>query len=93
MMEKVQLSQPIKRGEDEIVEITLREPCTGDIRGTKSTDLLQMDVAAITVVLTRISSPVLTPAEIDALPASDFVQLAGRVVGFLAPPEVRKGLA
>lgn len=81
----IPLETPIKRGEAEITAITLRKPAAGELRGTTLTDLLQMDVAAITRVLPRISDPTLTEAEVAGMDPSDFTALASEVAGFLLP--------
>ncbi len=58
------LESPIQRGEQTITAITLRRPRAGELRGVKLMDLLQMDVAALHVVLPRITSPMLTTHDV-----------------------------
>lgn len=84
-MKTITLDTPIKRGETEITSISLRKPAAGELRGLNLTDLLQMDVIAVTRVLPRISDPTLTEAEVSALDPADFTVLASEVAGFLLP--------
>lgn len=84
-MKTITLDTPIKRGETEITAISLRKPAAGELRGVNLTDLLQMDVIAVTRVLPRISDPTLTEADVSALDPADFTQLASEVAGFLLP--------
>lgn len=84
-MKTITLDTPIKRGETEITAISLRKPAAGELRGVNLTDLLQMDVIAVTKVLPRISDPTLTEAEVSSLDPADFTQLASEVAGFLLP--------
>lgn len=79
------LDTPIKRGESEITELALRKPAAGELRGVTLTDLLQMDVAALTKVVPRISEPALTEAEVARMDPADLVQIGGVVTGFLLP--------
>lgn len=83
----IPLSRPIKRGSGDLAKLTLREPSTGDLRGLKLTDLLQMDTAALLTVLTRITAEGLTGPEAASLSPADLVRAGGAVVGFFAPSE------
>lgn len=77
----VELDTPIKRGEQEITEVELRKPSSGELRGIQLADLLQMDVSALIKLLPRISP--LTEAELRALDPADLVALGVKVTGFL----------
>lgn len=81
----ITLDQPIKRGDSEITSIELRKPASGELRGLNLTDLLQMDVAALQRVLPRISTPMLTEAEVGALDPADLLQMGTTVASFLLP--------
>ncbi len=85
----VTLDTPIQRGEQQITEVVLRKPAAGELRGIALTDLLQLDVVALSTVLPRISSPALTSADIAKLDPADLVQLGGEVAGFLLPKAAR----
>ena len=81
----VPLDTPIKRGEQEITEITLRKPDSGALRGANLADLLQMNVDALITVTPRISTPTLTEAEVRRMDPADLVQIGKEVAGFLLP--------
>lgn len=83
----IELDYPIKRGEQEIKEITLIKPeGTGWMRGASLMALMQMDTAALTMVLPRITQPPLTEPEIRVkLAPSDLFQIGAEVAGFLLP--------
>lgn len=83
------LDSPIKRGTSEILEVTLRKPMAGELRGVTLTDLLQMDVLALRKVLPRITTPTLTEHEIGQMDPADLVQLASLVTGFLLPKSAK----
>ncbi|SMH35807.1 phage tail assembly protein [Maritimibacter sp. HL-12] len=85
----VRLLQPIKRGDEEIREVAIRIPSVGALRGLKLTNVLQMDVNALSVLLPRISQPALLPDEVAGLDPADFMTLAARVVGFFMTPEAK----
>ena len=67
------LQFPIKTAEGTVDTVELRKPGTGELRGVKLTDLLQMDVNAMFTVIPRISQPALTAddlAKLDCLHCS-----------------------
>lgn len=79
----VALDTPIKRGNQEITEVTLRKPTSGELRGTKLSDLISLDVIALQKVLPRISSPTLTENDVAMMDPADLCQLGGVFVSFL----------
>lgn len=85
MSKSITLDTPIKRGDNEVTAIALRKPAAGELRGVTLTDLLQMDVAALTKVVPRISDPALTEVEVARMDPADLVQIGGAVSGFLLP--------
>jgi hypothetical protein len=82
----VKLSQPIERTTGAITELTLRKPATGELRGLKLMDVMQMDVNALGVLLPRIAQPTITKADIDAMDLSDITELGVEVIGFFSQP-------
>lgn len=84
-MKTITLDTPIKRGDSEITSIQLRKPLASELRGCSLSDLLQMDVATITKVLPRLSSPVLTEQEAGRMDPADLLQCATEIAGFLLP--------
>jgi len=88
--ETITLDTPMQRGKTTVTEITVRKPKAGALRGVSLTDVLQMDVAALTKVLPRITTPAITEPEIRDMDPADLVQLGGAVASFLLP---KKALA
>lgn len=79
----IKLTRPLTAGRPEpITAVTLREPASGDLRGLKLTDIMQMDVAAMTRLIPRLTNPALAPSEVEALGPADFMSLCTGVVGF-----------
>lgn len=85
----VQLDNPIIRNGETINAIALRKPKTGEMRGLSMVDILNMDVNGMSILLPRISSPMLSKEEVQALEPEDFVQLASEVAGFLVSKKLR----
>lgn len=79
----ITLDTPIQRGSQIVSQVTLRRPLAGELRGLSLASLLQLDVSNLQMLLPRITSPMLTRAEIDQLDPADLVQLGTEVTGFL----------
>lgn len=88
----IKLDTPLMRGDTTISEITLRKPTAGALRGVSLSELLQLDVTALTTVLPRISEPTLMAHEVMQLDVADLVQLGGEVAGFLLPKAAKGSL-
>lgn len=86
----VKLDTPLQRGDTTIAVVQLRKPRAGELRGVSITALLQMDVAALEAVLPRITSPILTKADVAQLDPADLLQLGTEVSGFLLPKAVKE---
>ncbi|GJA75418.1 phage tail assembly protein [Aeromonas caviae] len=84
----VTLDNPIQRGEQTISEIVVRKPMAGQLRGLNMTDILQMDVNALSKLLQRITSPALTEVDISAMDPADLMQLGQEVAAFLLPKKL-----
>ncbi|WP_429118281.1 phage tail assembly protein [Aeromonas hydrophila] len=84
----VTLDQAIQRGDTTITEIQLRKPKAGEMRGLNMTDVVQMDVNALTKLLPRITTPMLTEAEIGNMDPADLMQLGSEVSTFLVPKKM-----
>lgn len=88
----VEFDTPIVRGTQEITEIVLRKPKSGELRGVALVDLLQMDVLALRKVLPRITTPSLTDHEIGNMDPADLVDCAGKVAAFLLKKSAREAV-
>lgn len=85
----VKLETPIKRGETTIEQVQLRKPKAGELRGLALSDLLNMDVLAVSTLLPRISDPILNKHDIEELDLDDLVLLAGELTNFFVPKNMR----
>lgn len=90
MQTTITLDSPIKRGDDTIDKVEVRKPASGELRGCNLTDLLQMDVVALTKVLPRITTPSLTEKEVSRLDPADLLQMGTEVSGFLLPNRMKQ---
>lgn len=89
-VEVVTLDCPIKRGDTEIKEVTLRKPLAGQLRGIKLAELLNLDVGSVQLVLPRISAPALLPHEIAQLDPADLAELGVKVASFFVRKSSRE---
>jgi hypothetical protein len=87
----ITLEEPIQRGTQTITDVTVRKPKSGELRGTQLVNLLHMDVAALEIVLPRITQPTLTKAEVANLDPADLTQFGVEVSGFLLTRASREG--
>ena len=78
----IKLTTPIKRGDKHVTELVLRKPDTGALRGLKIIDLMNIDVTALGILLTRIATPSITMDEFNALDPADTTQIGAEVAGF-----------
>jgi hypothetical protein len=81
----VPLAEPIKVDGKEITSVTLRKPKSGELRGLKVAEIMQMDVDTMIKLLPRITSPVLDPALVEDLDADNFGPLAQKAMSFFLP--------
>lgn len=88
----ITLESPIQRGERTIDSIALRKPAAGELRGIALADLLRLDVAALIAVLPRITSPTLTPQDVQQLDLVDLTALGTEVLGFFMSKADRANL-
>jgi len=86
---EVELDSPIKREGDDVTVITLRKPMAGELRGLSLADLLNLEVDAITRVLPRISTPVLSEQEARNMDPADLVACGGEISSFLLPKRLK----
>ncbi|MFY1027603.1 phage tail assembly protein [Actinobacillus seminis] len=81
----VKLTRPIKRGDKEFTEIIVTKPTIPALKGLKMLDVLHSDVNALTVLLPRVTQPMLHKNDFDSMEIHDFVDLAGAALNFLVP--------
>jgi hypothetical protein len=85
----ITLDVPIQRGNTTIVEITLRKPNAGELRGLSLQRLHQADADELLKLLPRITTPSLTPHECAQLDPADLSEAGGVVISFLLKKAVR----
>lgn len=90
---KITLETPIKRdGSDDIKVVELLKPSTGQLRGIKLLDIMQMDATAMMTLLPRMTNPPLDPKDVAALDPADFMKLATLTTSFFGPKAEREEL-
>lgn len=88
--EVVKLETPLQRGKSLVKEITIRKPMAGGLRGVSIVDVMNLDVAALSKVLPRITAPALTEAELKTMDIVDLIQLGTALNGFLTPKKYKE---
>lgn len=78
----VSLSAPIDIDGAKEQLITLRKPKSGELRGLKLVDLMQMDVSALMTLLPRITQPPMSPQQVSDLDLKDLTRFGTKVIGF-----------
>ena len=88
----VTLVNPVTIDGNQVSEITVRKPMGGDLRGLKLTDILQMDMNAMTKLLPRITQPSLSPQQLQTdIEPEDLTDLCSKVVLFFVRREQLDG--
>ncbi|MBJ8418775.1 phage tail assembly protein [Acinetobacter courvalinii] len=85
----VELENPIIRGSDSITQITLRKPNVGTLRNLSLQDVLKWNVEATNTVLTRISYPTLSIADLNGMDIADYTSLAVELTNFLVSAKAK----
>lgn len=78
----VKLAGALMIGDEAVPEITIRKPVSGDLRGIKLVQLLEMDVDTVGTVLERVTQPPLNKLTFYQLEAPDLANLSTALVGF-----------
>lgn len=86
----VVLDFPVVRGTETIKSVTLRKPNAGALRGIKLTELLQLDVVSLHLLLPRVTTPTLLRHEVEALDPADLTALGTEVVSFFVRRSIRE---
>ncbi len=90
--EVIGFDTPIIRGEQQIEQVILRKPMSGELRGVTLSDLAQMDVLALRKVLPRISTPSLTDIEVGRMDPADLFQCGLAVASFLLQKSAKEAV-
>jgi len=84
---RVTLEEPLERGGALIKFVDVRRPGSGELRGLKLVEVLNMDVSALCVLLPRVTNPTLTTADVAGLDPADLLQFGMEVAGFFMTRE------
>ncbi len=91
-MNTVPLSSPLTIDGEEVSEITLRKPATGELRGLSMVDILRMETDTMFKLLPRITQPALSPAVLSRdIQPEDFTELATKTLLFFVKAEQMEG--
>ena len=82
------LSKPVKRGDQEIITITITDTIkqAGSLRGLRLVDVLNFDFDAVSTLLTRVTTPSLTTSDVGTMATGDFTALCEEITPFLTKP-------
>lgn len=89
----VTLDYPIKRGDGEIKEVTIRRPYGPALRGMSLSKLVNdADHDAFAALIPRITTPMISKLDIEsgALTPSDLLQIISQVTDFFIPSWARE---
>lgn len=84
----VTLSRAVTIDGKDAREITLRCPKTGELRGLMLANVLQMETGAVMKLLSRITAPPLSEAQLGDLAPADFMALTQAAIGFFVSAQV-----
>ncbi|AOH83629.1 phage tail protein [Sphingomonas panacis] len=86
---------PIMLGGKELVpagtKVSVRKPGSGELRGLKLTELIQLDVASLEALAPRITMPIIYKGAV--LDPSDLMQFGGEVMDFLLPKSAKDAVS
>jgi hypothetical protein len=88
----VVLDSHIVRGKQLITSVSFRRPSSGELRGLTLNALANLDVVALTQLIPRISSPMVTRQEAEAMDPADLLQCGGVIGGFLLPKHAKANI-
>ncbi len=81
---KITLKTGLKSGKTIINEITVRKPLTGDLRGVKLIEFIDLDIDSLAKVLPRITTPSIAEHEVFNLDLIDLSEITKEVINFLS---------
>ena len=86
------LEDGIRRGDDIIRTIRLRQPRAGELRGLNLQALMRLDIASLVALLPRITDPSLLQSEIEDMTPVDIGIVGEQVLGFFMTSQQRKAV-
>jgi hypothetical protein len=82
-----ELNVSLTFGGNDIKALTIRRPTSGDLRGVKLIDVLQMDVEAHAALLPRICNEIVDTQFVYKLDISDLMSVMSKTVNFFQPSQ------
>lgn len=82
--QKIKLKAGIQSGKTTISELTIRKPLTGDLRGVKLLDFIELDIDCLAKVLPRITTPQIAEHEVFDLDLIDLSEITQVIASFLS---------
>lgn len=82
--QKIKLKAGIQSGKTTISELTIRKPLTGDLRGVKLLDFIELDIDSLAKVLPRITIPQIAEHEVFNLDLIDLSEITQVIASFLS---------
>jgi len=84
----VTLSNAVTIDGKETRKIALRCPKTGELRGLMMASVLQMEAGAVMRLLSRITVPPMSEAQLADLPPVDFMEMTKAAIGFFVKADL-----
>ncbi|OCG45169.1 hypothetical protein A9G28_12900 [Gilliamella sp. Fer1-1] len=82
--QQLKLKSGLQSGKNTITELTIRKPLTGDLRGIKLVDFIELDIDSLAKVLPRITTPTIAEHEVFNLDLIDLSAITQVIAGFLS---------
>jgi len=84
---KITLRKGLTLNGEAVTEVTIRRPNTGELRGIKLMDVLQLDVSELMKLLSRIMVPFANESDLADLDPADLTALGVGVIDFFTPSD------
>lgn len=81
---KITLKVGVPSGKTTITELTIRKPLTGDLRGIKLIDFIDLDINSLAKVLPRITTPTIEEHEVFEMDLIDLSDVTKVIADFLS---------
>jgi hypothetical protein len=86
----INFEEGFKRGEDNVLELKLRRPMAGDLRGLSAIDVIRQEYAAVEKLAPRITLPPMTAQDVASLSPADFMELGSGIADFFMSRQSRE---
>lgn len=86
---KINLREPLKRGDNEITEFVIRAPRAKDLEGVSQKMLEYLETSTVAKVIQKITVPVISRKEYLSMSPDDYQAIASALTFFTLPPAFR----